>query len=95
MERKRIFKGPELKKKTADYHGQCSYSRIGPEYDRKSLAIDLPFGEALKLSLALQSCLLNLNRLDRNKTEGKHMGVRISITTGNKAVKVIEKKIKA
>jgi len=25
MERKRIFEGPELKKKTEDYHGKCSY----------------------------------------------------------------------
>jgi len=94
MERKRIFEGPELKKKTEDYHGKCSYAHIGPEYTGKSLTIDLLFSEALKLSLALQSCLLNLNRLDQRNVEGKNMGVSISITTGNKAMKVIEKKIK-
>ena len=37
---------------------------------------------------------LNLNRLDQRNVEGKNMGVSISITTGNKAMKVIEKKIK-
>ena len=47
MERKRIFEGPELKKKTEDYHGKCSYAHIGPEYTGKSLTIDLPFSEAL------------------------------------------------
>ena len=82
-----------LKEKSEDYHGKCAYARIGPPYDGKSLSIEITFEEAVKLQLAIQSCLLKLNRLDQKLKAGKEMGVELSITTGNRALKVIEKKI--
>jgi hypothetical protein len=45
----------------------------------------------VKLSLALQSCLLKLNSLDRKV--GKNTGVELSITTGTKAIKILDKKV--
>ena len=90
----KIYEQPgDLKEKSDDYHGKCTYSRIGPPYGGKSLSIEITFEEAVKLQLALQSCLLKLNRLDRRLKAGKEMGVELSITTENMALKVIEKKI--
>jgi hypothetical protein len=93
MKPKSIYKSPELKEKSRDYHGKCDYSRIRPPYQGKSLSIEITFDEAMKLSLALQSCLLSLNRLDRRAKTGKAMGVELSITTETSAIKVIEKKM--
>lgn len=95
MKPEKIYTNPELKEKSPDYHGKCDYARLGPPYSGKSLSIEITFDEAMKLSLALQSCLLSLNRLDRRAKAGKAMGVELSITTETSAIKVIEKKMAA
>jgi hypothetical protein len=91
MNKPRVYPGDEIKQKASDYHGQCAYARIRPKYSAKSLSIEVPFEEAVKLSLALQSCLLKLNSLDRKV--GKNTGVELSITTGTKAIKILDKKV--
>lgn len=54
----------------------------------------MSFDQALRLSLALQSCLQAINRYNRNTTKGKSMGVVLSIKLGNKAISVIEAAVK-
>jgi hypothetical protein len=49
----------------------------------KSLKIDLSFEEALEPSLAVQSCLHSLNRYNRSTTQGRAMGLMLSVETDN------------
>lgn len=90
----KVFPSSDLKKKAEDYHGGCAYERTLPAVSIHSANIEVTFEEALKLSLALASCLQNLNRLNRKNAAGKSMGVVLSVKTGNKSISVLEKKIK-
>jgi len=79
--------------KSKKYHGQCNYGRLSPDVASrgvKSVNVDIPFEEALKLALALDSCLHAANRYNRSTTKGKAMGVCLSIKTDNGSVAVIE-----
>ena len=54
----------------------------------------MTFDEALKLSLAIQSCLIQLNRYHRSTTAGRDMGLLLSIKTDSTSITVIEKSVR-
>lgn len=101
-EAKRVHRPSNAKKKAEDYHGGARFERISPdpssfkagEKPVKSLNIHISFEQALKLSLALQSCLIQLNKFHRSDTAGKSMGVELTIHVNQRSVKVIEKSIR-
>ena len=100
-EAKRVHPPSKATKKAEDYHGSARFERISPDpsafkADDKavvSLNVHFSFEEALKLSLALQSCLINVNKFHRGDSEGKRMGVELTIHTTTGSVKVIEKSV--
>ena len=90
---KRKFTRSDTPEKAADYHGACRFGRVRPDVAGqgiKSLNIDVPFEEALKLRLALDSCLHAINRYNRATTKGRAMGVVLSVKTESSTIAVIE-----
>ena len=90
---KRSFSPSGTPEKSADYHGACRYVRTSPDVVQKgvkSLNIEMQLEEALKLRLALDSCLLSLNRYNRSTLKGRAMGVVLSIKTESSSIAVIE-----
>ncbi len=70
MAGKRSFSDDNIPVKADDYHGLAGYVRTQPDIASqgvKSVNIDMTFEEALRLSLAIQSCLLQLNRYKRSR----------------------------
>ena len=93
MSKKRAFSPEGLPEKKADYHGSARFARAVPNAAQqgvKSMNLEIPFEEALKLSLALNSCLQSLNRYKRSTTKGRAMGVCLSVKMDNSLVSVIE-----
>ena len=70
-------------KKSQGYHGGCKAYRY--KQTDKSVSIQLSFDDANRLALALQSGLLELNTYNRNRMDGKRMGVELSIKTPSNA----------
>jgi hypothetical protein len=71
------------------YHGFARYASLSPDVAAqgvKSVNINLTFEEALKLSLALETCLHSINRYHRGTKTGKSTGVCLSVKTGSIAV---------
>ena len=99
MSKKRVFpRKTEIQTKAEDYYGAAGYERTLPDIADngiKSVNIEIRFEEALKLSLALQSCLSQLNRYNRGSTAGRDMGVLLSIKTDNKSIAVMERRIRS
>jgi len=90
---KRKFSPAGTPEKAADYHGSCRFGRVRPDVASKgiqSVNIDVPFEEALKLRLALDSCLHALNRYNRSTSKGRAMGIVLSVKTDNSTIAVIE-----
>lgn len=89
----RSFSPSGVKEKKTDYHGGCQYVRTSPDMAAKgikSLNIDLTFAEALRLSTAIQSAVMALNRYDRRDKGGKEMGLCLSVKERGSAISVIE-----
>ena len=60
------------------YHGLGRFATLSPDVAQqgvKSLNINMTLEEALKLRLALDSCLQSINRLNRNSKPGRAAGV--------------------
>ena len=94
---KRAFSPSGTPEKAADYHGACRYVRTSPDVVQKgvkSLNVELQLEEALKLRLALDSCLLSLNRYNRSTSKGRAMAVVLSIKTKHSQIAVIEAAIR-
>lgn len=90
---KRAFSPDDTPVKAQDYHGGCRFARLSPDVASKgikSVNVELPLDEALKLHLALDSCLLAVNRYNRSTVKGKSMGVVLSIKTESGSIAVIE-----
>jgi hypothetical protein len=95
---KRKFTPSDTPEKASDYHGACRFGRVRPDVASRgiqSVNIDVTFEEALKLRLALDSCLHALNRYNRATTKGRAMGVVLSIKTGSSTIAVIESAMRA
>jgi hypothetical protein len=93
---KRVFTDHRVPTKAKDNHGGGRYVRTLPDVANKgvgSLNVELSFEEAMRLSVALQSCIMSLNRYKRSTVPGREMGVLLSIKTGNRSISVIEKRI--
>jgi hypothetical protein len=93
----RSFSDENIPLKADDYHGLAGYVRTQPDIAEKgvkSVNIEITFEEALRLSLAIQSCVMQLNRYKRSATEGREMGMLLSIKTDSKAITVIEKRVR-
>jgi len=54
----------------------------------------MTFEEALRLSLAIQSCVMQLNHYKRSATEGREMGMLLSIKTDSHTITTIEKRVR-
>ena len=90
---KRSFSRSDPQEKATDYHGSARFGRISPDVKKqgvKSLNIEVPFEEALKLSLALTSCVQAINRYNRSTKQGRSMGVVLSVKMDNSFISVIE-----
>lgn len=95
--KKRAFSSDNVRTKKEDYHGSFSYERTSPDVAAKgikSINIDISFEEATQLSLSIQSALLGLNRYNRSTTEGRQMGLCLSVKTDSNAISVIEAKVR-
>ncbi len=93
MAEKRSFSGDNVPLKAADYHGNANYVRTSPDVAAKgvqSMNVYFSFEEATRLSLALQSCVLKLNRYKRSSSAGRDMGLLLSFKTDSNTVTVIE-----
>lgn len=92
----RAFSSDDTPTKKDDYHGACNYVRTSPDVATKgikSVNLELTFDEALRLSLAVQSALFNLNRYKRSTKSGKEMGLCLSVKTEGRSIAVIEARI--
>ncbi len=97
MSEKRSFSDDNIPTKADDYHGLADYVRTQPDIAAqgvKSVNIEMSFEEALRLSLAIQSCLMQLNRYKRSTTAGREMGMLLSIKTDSNTITVIEKRVR-
>ena len=97
MAKKRSFSDDNIPIKAEDYHGLADYVRTQPDVATqgvRSINIELTFEEALRLSLAIQSCLMQLNRYKRSTTAGREMGMLLSIKTDSNTITVIEKRVR-
>jgi hypothetical protein len=92
--RKRAFSPDSLPEKIDDYHGGCRVYRVSPDIAAKgvqSVNVVLTFDEALRLSTAIQSGVLRLNRYNRAVKSGREMGLCLSLKSDT--VRVIETKL--
>ena len=96
MAKDRVFSDGGAKKKSEGYHGASNFVRSSPDVEEaglKSLNLEIPFEDAMKLMVALQSCVQSLNRYNRGTTKGKSMGVCLSIKSSNRSITVLEKAV--
>jgi hypothetical protein len=96
MSKKRSFSDDNIPTKSEDYHGLAEFVRTQPDVGAKgvkSINIEMTFEEALRFSLAVQSCLLALNRYKRSTTAGREMGIVLSVKTESNTITVIEKSV--
>lgn len=94
---KRSFSDDNIPMKADDYHGLAEYARTQPDVAAqgvKSINIEMPFEEAVRFALAVQSCVMQLNRYKRSAKEGREMGMSLSIKTETKTITVIEKRVR-
>jgi hypothetical protein len=64
--------------------GGCTFSRTSPPLEglaatTRVLNVLIPFEEALKLSVAMQTCVLELNQKNRSTREGKRTAMNLAI----------------
>jgi len=74
---------PGVKLKT-DSHGSCEYVRTSPPADTfvesgKVVNIQLTFEEALKLNIAINEAVRQLNRYNRSTQAAKRRGLNIGL----------------
>jgi hypothetical protein len=82
MPERRVFSDDNIQRKADDYHGGCRYVRTQPDMEARGMSsvnIEMSFEEAMRLSLAIQSALLALNKYNRTKAAGREMGLLLSV----------------
>jgi hypothetical protein len=96
MPEERVFPEEQVQFKAEDYHGGCRLVRVSPAglaQQTEALNLEMSLEQALRLSLALQSALVSLNRYNRATVVGREMGVLLMVDAAGKAMSVIEKRI--
>ena len=97
MAKTRAFSDDNIPTKAEDYHGLAKYVRTQPDVASqgvKSINIEMTFEEAMKLSLGIQSSLMQLNRYNRSTKAGREMGLLLSVKTETNTITVIEKRVR-
>jgi hypothetical protein len=90
------FERPLIRTKAEDYRGTAELVRTQADLavkGVKSINIEMTFEEAVRFSLAVQSCLLALNRSERSTVVGRETGMLLSIKTDSNTVTVTEKRV--
>jgi len=81
-----------IKENSKEYHGSCQCHHLtGTE---TAVNVEIEFGEALKLSAALQDCSMALIRVDKKQKAGKRMGVILAIFPDTHHITVQHRKLK-
>ncbi len=78
-------------------YGTCSVDHLSPAADGgwpKAINIVMAFEEAMKLHLALQASLLDINRLNRSTREGKMAAVNLCLHVGANRITVNADKVR-
>lgn len=71
--------------------GSVNFSWLSPKrISQETIAIGIPFKEALHLNLAIQQCLAKLSRYNMATRKGKNAAVRLNIYGKNKRIMVLE-----
>lgn len=75
--------------------GTCSFEKTSPQQqdlspDTSVLNVILPFEEALKLNLAVEECLRQLNRYKRSTREGRRTALNLAVFLDQEKVTVME-----
>lgn len=78
--------------------GTCAYDRTQPARDTltnatKILNIHLSFEEALKLGLAIDECLRQVNRYNKAKNVGKQAGLNVAVHLDQGRISIHEGKV--
>jgi len=78
--------------------GACSYQKMSPSQaklspDTKILNLVISFEDALKLDLAIDECVRQLNSYIRNTTEGKRTALNLAIHLDQQRITVNEDKL--
>jgi hypothetical protein len=98
MPENRSFTDTNIPTKSDDYHGMAKYVKTPATvtaHDIKSINLEMTFEEALRFSLAVQSCVMQLNRYNRSTSEGREMAMGLSIQTDGNTITVIEKRVRS
>jgi hypothetical protein len=95
MSNRSFSKSPQLK--AEDYHGSCMIARIPKVFQAggdgampKSLNLHISFEDALKLSVAIQSCVMAMNRYKRSTSHAKKLAMCLSIKFDEQQIAVLE-----
>ena len=94
---KRSFSPDGVPEKQHDYHGSCHFERTKPDIDAKgveSVNIELTFEDALRLSTAIQSAVIRLNRYNRSTTKGRVMGMCLSVKVPTRIIHILETRVR-
>src|SRR5688500_8474823 len=86
----------DVRKKDARSHGSCRFNHTAPdmkERELSSLNIAMSFQDALRLSTAIQSAVMSLNRNDQ-RSSGKKWGLLLSVKQKNSTITVLETKLR-
>ena len=78
-------------------YGTCVVDHFSPPVREgwpKAINVVLSFEEAMKLNLALQARLLDMNRLNRSTKEGKRAAVNLCLYVGVNRITVNADKIR-
>ena len=80
-------------------HGGCDFERTQPstsEFNSKTkmLNVILSFEDALKLNIAIQSCLQKINAQDHRTKNGKNAAMNIAIHFDINRITINEKPLK-
>ena len=84
-------------KKTSTF-GTCAFAIISPSRKEltsktKVLNIKIPFEEALKLNLAIDECVRELNSYKRSTTAGRRAALNLTILLDEERIAVNEDKL--
>jgi hypothetical protein len=85
------------KLKTGSF-GACTFDSMSPPklaVDTKAMNLVIPFGEALKLNLAIDECIRKLNRDNRATTEGKGAALMMIVHFDKGRIRVQEGNLRA
>jgi len=81
-------------------YGGCQFERMMPPWDDVNtdtpiINIVISFEEALKLKLAIETCLIELNKYKRSAKEGMRAAINMAIAPKDTIIAIDEGKLKS